>query len=339
MKIVLEQSYAQAAEIGLQGHTLSYFDSRSVTRDELLLMLNGGDVLGFRWPLPFAIDRAFLNEATSLRHIHKSGTGLEHPGVLDLEALRDLGILFSNNAGLNADVVAEHAILLSLLAMRPATIAHVQAARSGDWNPALPSGVPASLTLAGKCVGVVGLGQIGSSVVKKMRGLNVGRILGYQRNRRFEHTVYADLEWVQLDKLLETADIIVLCLPLSKSTQGLIDRRRVELIRPTASVINVGRGTVVDEMALFEALRDGRIRSAGLDVLETEPSKSPIMQLPNVVVTPHTAGTALEMQRLQIVGAIDAIADFAKGGVPRRLANPEVLIAPQLRAGWLRAEN
>jgi D-3-phosphoglycerate dehydrogenase len=336
MKFVLEQSYADAAARQLAGHELSYFDTRSITRPQLLSALEGADVLGFRWPLPFDLDRAFLAEAKTLKHIHKSGAGLEHAGVLDLAAIRELGILFSNNAGLNADVVAEHAVLLSLLAMRPATFAHVQAARSGDWNQSVPQGVPASRTLAGKCVGVVGLGQIGTSLVRKLRGLSVGRILGYQRHPRAELTILAGVEWTGLDELLASADLIVLCLPLSPSTTGLIDRRRVGLIRPEASIVNVGRGAVIDETALYEALRDGRIRSAGLDVLEPEPSHSPIMGLPNVIVTPHTAGTALEMQAQQVVAAVEAMADFGARRTPRRLTNPETLATPHLRADWLR---
>jgi len=337
MRIVLEETLAEAARARLPGHDVVPFASRTDARARVLELMAGADVLGFRWPLAFDIDREFLASASSLKHIHKSGTGLEHPGVLDIHAAEELGILFSNNAGLNADVVAEHAVLLTLLAMRPATIHHAITAREGRWDPAMPAGTPPARKLAGKTVGVVGLGQIGTSIIKKLGGLSVGKIYGYQRRRSFEHSVYADVEWLELDNLLATADIIILCLPINASTEKLIDRRRIGLIRADATVINIGRGGVLDEEAFYEALRDGRIRAAGLDVLAEEPSASPIMRLPNVIVTPHMAGTAVEMQEMQIGGAIDAIADFVQRRVPRRLANPAVLSSPQLRAEWLRA--
>jgi len=339
LRIVLEETFGDVARARLQGHDLDFFASRSDDRDHILKLTVDADVLGFRWPLSFDIDRDFLTRAASLKHIHKSGTGLEHPGVLDLKAAEELGILFSNNAGLNADVVAEHAILLLFLAMRAATVQQAVWAKEGRWDQSLPAGVPPARMLAGKSVGVVGLGQIGASVVKKLRGLSVGRIYGYQRRRPFEHSIYADLEWLELDALLQTADVIILCLPINASTEKLIDRRRIGLIRPDATVINIGRGGVLDEAAFYEALRDGRIRAAGLDVLTEEPSQSPIMTLPNVIVTPHMAGTAVEMQAMQIAGAVDAIADFAARKVPPRLTNPQVLESPRLRADWLRRGN
>lgn len=338
MRIVLEETFSEAAKARLPGHEIVPFASRIDSREHILGLLAGADAMAFRWPLTFDIDRDLLTRVSSLKHIHKSGSGLEHPGVLDLAAADDLGILFSNNAGLNADVVAEHAILLTLLAMRPSTIHHAAAARAGKWDPSTPQGAPAARKLSGKSIGVVGLGQIGTSIVKKLRGLSVGQIYGYQRRRSFEHAIYADVEWLELDALLSTADIIILCLPINASTEKLIDRRRIGLIRRDATVVNIGRGGVLDEDAFYEALRDGRIRAAGLDVVTEEPSSSPIMSLPNVILTPHTAGTATEMQEMQIAGAIDAIADFVECRVPRRLTNPALLKAPQLRADWLRAD-
>jgi phosphoglycerate dehydrogenase-like enzyme len=336
MRILLEKTLAEAAARPFAQHDLIYFDSRGDDRAHVTELASDVDILGFRWPLGFCLDREFLSSCPRLKYVHKTGSGLEHDQVLDLAALDEYGILFSNNAGLNADTVAEHAILLLLLSLRPATIGHVQAARAGCWDSAVPDGVPPSRMLSGKTIGMVGIGQIGTSIVKRLRGMNVGRILGYQRHPRFEHTVYADLEWVGLDTLLETADIVVLSLPINASTQNLIDRRRIGLIREGATLVNVGRGGVLDEEALYEALRDGRLRAAGLDVLAEEPSTSPLMTLPNVVVTPHTAGTAVEMQQLQIEGAIDAIADFTSRRVPRRLVNAALLSMPQLRADWLR---
>lgn len=338
MRILLEETYAPLADQALAGHDLAYFASRTTPRPEVESRIQGAEALVLRWPLSFGIDRAFLTQARDLKHIHKSGTGLEHQQVLDLQAVQDLGILFSNNAGLNADVVAEHAVLLTLLALRAPTLGQAMAARQGIWSQALPPGAPAATGLAGKVVGIVGLGQIGTAIASRMRGMGAARILGHQRQPRFEQEMLLGLEWRGLDALLAEADVIVLALPITPATAGLIDARRIALMRPEASLINVGRGGVLDEAALYAALSQGRLRAAGLDVLAEEPSQSPIMGLPNVIVTPHTAGTATEMQARQLSGSIEAVGDFLAGRRPRRLANPAVLSLAQLRAPWLAPE-
>lgn len=335
MKIVMEQSYRPVAEERLEGHEIVCFDNRNASRAEVLSAAQDADVMMFRWPLTFTIDADFVGALPQLKLVHKSGSGFENDQVLDLNALSKAGVMFTNNAGLNADVVAEHAILLTLLSLRPATPSFVQNARQGTWDQTDPSGVPAARTLVGKTVGIIGLGQIGTAVAVRMKAFGVERLLGYQRRPRFEHSAFANLEWVGLDELLAQSDVIVLCLPLSPATTGLINAERIGKIRPDATLVNVGRGAVIDEAALFDALRDGRIRAAGLDVLAEEPSQSPLMSLPNVIVTPHTAGTATEMQALQLSGSVDPVGDFLARRAPRRLLNADVLRCPALRAPWL----
>jgi D-3-phosphoglycerate dehydrogenase len=338
MKIAMEQSYLPVVQERLAEHELVCFDNRTASREEVLAKAADADVMMFRWPLTFEVDAGFVAALPNLKLVHKSGSGFEHSKVVNLDALTSAGVMFTNNAGLNADVVAEHAMLLTLLALRPATLPFALQARDGVWDQTDPQGLPAARTLVGKTVGIVGLGQIGTAVAIRMRAFGVSRLLGYQRRPRFEHTAFAGVEWVGLDELLRESDVIVLCLPLSPATTGLIGAKQIELMKPDATLVNVGRGAVVDEAALFDALSSGRIRSAGLDVLTEEPSQSPLMSLPNVIVTPHTAGTAIEMQALQLSGSVDPVADYIRRRAPRRLLNPAVLKQPGLRAQWLASD-
>lgn len=335
MRIVLEETYAPEAAPRLAGHELAYFPGATVTREQALALLAPADVLVFRWALPFPIDAEFLGHCPNLKHIHKSGAGLEHAQVLDLEALARLGILFSNNVGINADAVAEHALMLTLLAMRPDTPRQIALMRQGIWDQACPQGTPRAMMLGGKTVGIVGVGQIGTNLAIRLRAMGVGRLLGHQRSPRFEHSLYAGIEWVGLRELMAACDVVVLCLPITPETRGLVGRDEIALLRPDAVLVNVGRGATLDEQALHEALSQGRLRGAALDVFAQEPSDSPLLRLPNVIATPHMGGTAVEVQQRQLACSIDAVEDFLLRRRPRRLANPEVLSCPALRAGWL----
>lgn len=335
MRIALEQTYSEEAESHIAGHNLIYFDNRNDSREKVLEAVSQADIMVMRWPFTFPIDRAFLEKCPNLKLIHKSGTGLEHTDVLDLDALADLGILFSNNAGINAGTVAEQAMLLTLLALRPGTYNQIGDMRGGKWDPALHDGVPAPMTLEGKTVGIVGMGQIGTAAAIRYRAMGVGRILAYQRTQRFEQVMYGGVEWATLPELLSESDVILLCLPINVSTQNLIGRNEIALIKSSAVIVNVGRGGVLDEQALYDALAGGRIRFAGLDVLAKEPSDSPLMGLPNVFATPHMAGTAIESQKQQIARSIAAVGHFLDLKRPLGLANASVLATPQLRADWL----
>lgn len=339
MKFLLERSLADVADTYLAGHEITAFDTGAMTREAFADGIRAADAFGFRWQLPFPIDRAALSGAPRLAYVHKSGAGLENERVIDLEALHDFGILFGNNAGVNADAVAEHALMLSLMALRPLSLAQMTAARDGHWG-ATPQSIgaetmPAPRMLRGRTLGILGMGRIGVAIAERMRAMGVRRILGYRRSV-FPPDAAALAEQAALDEVLSEADLLILCLPIDDSTRGLLNRDRIDRMRPGVTLVNVGRGAVIDEAALYGALTSGHIRAAGLDVLAQEPSDSPLMRLPNVVVTPHTGGTAIEVQKAQIPAALEALADFADRRMPPRLMRPATLSSPSLRAAWLK---
>jgi phosphoglycerate dehydrogenase-like enzyme len=141
----------------------------------------------------------------------------------------------------------------------------------------------------------------------------------------------AGVEWAPLETLLGEADWLVVACPLTDETRGLLDGRRLASMKPTAFLVNVARGAIVDQEALVDALRAGRIAGAGLDVVDPEPlpADDPLLALPNVVGAPHSLGYTDELLRGCIGGACDALLAVAAGRVPPDLANPEVLESPR----------
>jgi phosphoglycerate dehydrogenase-like enzyme len=227
---------------------------------------------------------------------------------LDMTAIRETAIPVANNGGANAVAVAEHTLALMLAVYRhlPQLWTSVRQRR---WQQGVPRSQFREIT--GKTVGIVGLGRIGREVAKRLSGFGCS-LLCYEPND-VAPDVARELRItpVALDRLLQESDIVTLHVPLMPSTQRLIGRRELALMKTDAVLINTCRGPVVDEAALCDALREGRIAGAGLDVLDQEPADAgnPLLEMDNVVVTPHSGAASRE-------GAVRA-ADFAFANIQR----------------------
>ncbi len=212
---------------------------------------------------------------------------------LPLPLLKDLGIAAANVGGMNAIAVAEHAVTLMLTVLRRA-VPSMAALRQGKWRKDLDDSLCGELYQ--KTIGVVGLGNIGRWVAKIVAGFGAHVI--FYDSIKMTQTAAAVIpaRQVTLEELLRTADIVSLHVPLNEESRKLIRRRELELMKPTAILINTCRGEVVDEAALIEALRQNRIAGAGLDTFEHEPLdlNSPLLQMEQVVCTPHMGGAAWE---------------------------------------------
>ena len=211
----------------------------------------------------------------------------------DIKGMAELGIPYANNGGGNAIAVAEHALGL-LLALGRGIVRGARNTRDRRWNEGI-RGAP-SWELSGKRVGIIGLGPIGQAMARLLHGFGTDTV--YYKRTPATPELESELRarFVPLDDLMSTADAISVHLSLTPESRQLIGAREIALMKPTATIVNTSRGAVIDEAALYEALRDGRIAGAGLDVLEEEPTPAdnPLLGLENVIVTPHMSGLSRE---------------------------------------------
>ena len=222
--------------------------------------------------------RALLEQLPDLRILAQTGNHAYH---IDLAAAQERGIVVAKASGGFSTGAAELAIGLALALMR-----HIPAADAAVKSGAWPT--PLGRELNGKTMGIVGLGQVGRHVARLANAFGM-RVLCSSRRPDDGSAASAGAEPRDLDDLLRASDIVSVHASLSPETRGLLDARRLGLMKVTAFLINTARGPIVDEAALVAALANRRIAGAGLDVFDTEPLPSghPLTTLPNVILTPH----------------------------------------------------
>jgi len=228
-----------------------------------------------------------LKRARQLRLLHKWGVGVDN---IDLEAARSAGISVARLPGSNAIPVAEYTIGLMIALLRNLAWGHTQL-KQGHWGSrSLPHD---SLMLNGRTVGLVGYGAIGQRVATLLRAFGC-RVLATRRS--MQNTPVDGVEIVALERLLSESDVVSLHCPLTAETSGLIDRKALQRMKPHAVLINVARGGVVNESDLHWALKTRVIMGAATDVYDIEPlpADSPLLELDNLVVSPHLAGIAAD---------------------------------------------
>lgn len=230
----------------------------------------------------------FLAKAPKLRWVQATSAGVDR--YMSNEALwGDQEIVFTNMQGMHGPTIADHVFGMLLLLTRDLRI-HAQDARRGEWNRG-GSDVFQSVALEGRTLLVVGLGGIGREVAK--RGKGFGMEVWATKRRATKPLSYVDRQETS-DKLMEMlpdADVVVLCVPLTDETRGMIGVAQFEVMRPGSYLINIARGPVVDTNALMAALQDGTLAGAGLDVTDPEPLPAghPLWQMENLIITPHVA--------------------------------------------------
>ena len=234
------------------------------------------------------VDAAVLSAVSGLLVVGRAGVGLDN---VDVDAATKAGVMVTNAPESNIVSAAEHTIALLMSMARNVPQAHA-ALVSGRWERSKWEGVE----LAGKTLGVVGLGRIGKLVAHRAIGLGM-KIVAFDPYISVERGRQMNVDMLPLDQLVATSDFLTVHLPKNKETLGLINRDLLLKAKPSLRVINVARGGIVAEHDLFEALRDGLIAGAALDVFEREPvTDSPLFSLPNVVVTPHLGASTREAQ-------------------------------------------
>lgn len=264
--------------------------------------------------------RAQLERAGRLEVISTISVGYDN---YDLAYLNERGILLTNTPDVLTETTADLGFTLLMAAARrvPELDAWVKA---GHWQA--PVG-PAQFgsDVHGKTLGILGLGNIGAAIARRGRfGFNM-EVLYHGNSRKPALEQELGARYCGFDELLGEADFVVLVVPLSAQTRQLIGRRELALMKPSAILVNVARGPVVDEVALVEALQAQQIQAAGLDVYEQEPLReSPLFALPNVVTLPHVGSATHETRLAMAELALDNLERALLGGTPRHAVNPQV---------------
>jgi phosphoglycerate dehydrogenase-like enzyme len=266
-----------------KGFTTAVLDGKSPEAQQIEAVKDADFIMNFR----ARVTEPFLRAAKKAKLLQVLSAGYDR---LDLKLLRELGIPVANNGGANSWAVADHAVLAMLTLYRRLLQAD-PAVRAGRWQA--PIDGMNTFEMANKVVGIMGFGNIGQKVAKRVQAFDA-RVQYYDKfplppGREQE----LNAKGVTLEELFRTSDIISCHAPLTKETHHVVGARYLSLMKPTAIIVNTSRGEVVDEAALYEALSRKRIAGAGLDVFEQEPVNpdNPLLKLENVVVSPHTAGT------------------------------------------------
>jgi phosphoglycerate dehydrogenase-like enzyme len=250
-----------------------------------------------------------------LRVIARAGVGYD---AVDIPAATEHGVAVCITPGTNEGSVAEHTFGLILGLARRLVPQHL-GVRAGEW----PRGT--TLPIRGRTLGIAGLGRIGKAVAVRGRAFGM-KILGYDLVPDTAFAAQNDITLMPLEQLLAESDFLSLHLPVTPQTRYVINRESLARMKPTAFLINTGRGALVSEADLYEALKAGRLGGAGLDVFEQEPpGKHPLFELDNVLLTPHAAGTDLQSRDDMALSAAQAIVDLSRGVWPaEKVVNPEV---------------
>ena len=270
---------------------------------------------------PHVTERS-LERADRLGLVARVGVGLDR---IDLAACTRRGVLVTTSPdGVRRPLAA--GAMAFVLALAHRLVERDRRMRSGWWDRQELPGIG----LRGRTLGVIGLGNVGRDLCALAAPFEL-QLIGADP---YVDDSPADVELVELEELLRRSDFVVCLCPLTDETRGLLDARRLALLKPTAFLVNVARGPIVDQRALTEALRERRFAGAALDVFEHEPidPDDPLLQLDNVILSPHAVALTDEAFAGSGRSASQAVLAFARGEVPRHLANPEALDHPRLRA-------
>jgi D-3-phosphoglycerate dehydrogenase len=290
------------------------------TKDTLAAELKDADALIVRSATRVTPD--LLSKAPKLRAVGRAGVGVDN---IDLQEATRLGVLVMSTPGGNAVSVAEHtfALLLALARQVPRLDA---ALREGRWEKS-----SSGTEVRGKTLGLIGLGRIGSEVASRAEAFDM-RVIAYDPYISEAAAKELQVELVPLDRLYAESDFISLHTALSPATTNMINAVSIEKMKKGARIVNAARGELIDEGALAEALKSGRLGGAALDVFVEEPPKnSPLIGLPNVIGTPHIAGSTQEAQEEVGTQVAVQVRDYLAEGIIRNAVNLPALSADQYR--------
>jgi len=257
------------------------------------------------------VTREMMAASPQLKAIGVHGMGYDHVDIVAAGELRK--VVFNTPDALTVSVA--EMTLAMMLALTRRVVAADKAVRAGDWNRKYSDLVGAEL--AGRTVGLIGLGRVGAAVARRLKIFDVD-LLYYSRTRRRELESYIGIEWAELDDLLSRSDVISLHVPGTPETYHRISSREFGLMKHGVLIVNMARGRVIDQEALLDALMTDRVAGAALDVFEVEPldPAHPLTAMDNVILTPHLGGSSLEGLRRMAVQVTEGVLAVLEGRLP-----------------------
>ena len=289
--------------------------------DEVCRVIQGADAIIVTAMFPAT--RKVIESTPGLKMIAIRSAGFEGS---DLKAATDKGVVVTCNPGSNSESVADMTVGLMLCVSRQI------AQKDREMRKGLYPRGSGSEDLFRKTVGIIGLGNIGKRVAKRVQGFEA-KVIANDIVEYPDFQKQYNIPYYSKEELLQKADFVTIHVPLDHATRGMIHEDRLRLMKKTAFLINTARGPIVDEKALYKALKEGWIAGAGLDVFETEP---PVFRdhilLDNVVSTPHSAGLSNQATYAMAMETVNKVITFFQGKVPGNVLNPDVLQKLKLRA-------
>ncbi|PYT09694.1 MAG: phosphoglycerate dehydrogenase [Acidobacteria bacterium] len=284
----------------------------SISADQLAQIIGGYDALIVRSKT--RVSAGLIERATNLRVVGRAGTGVDN---IDVAAATRRGVVVMNAAAGNTVTTAEHtmAMLLSLARQIPQAVAST---KTGLWEKNRFLGVE----LMGKTLGIVGLGRIGTAVAQRARAFGMN-VLAYDPYFTEEAARELEIEMTPLDDVLQNSDFITVHTPLTDETRGIINAAAMNKMKPGVRLINCARGGLIDEAALIEAIRSGKVAGAALDVFDQEPTTpdNPLLALDEVITTPHLGASTTEAQLGVATMIAEQVLDYLKHGTVRGAVN------------------
>ncbi len=310
-RVLVTREIPEAGLRPLEDFDVTILSEAPPERDDLLEAARGAE--GVLSTVTERIDGEFMDAAgDSLKVVANMAVGYDN---VDVEAANERGIVVANTPGVLDETTADVAFMLLLAAARRLGESErtLRAGKWEWWGPKLFMGPD----VWGKKLGIIGLGRIGQAVARRARGFGM-EILYHNRSRKREAEGELHARYIDLDELLDTADFVSVHTPLTDETHHLIGAPEFEKMKPEAVLVNTSRGPVVDEAALADALADGRIFAAGLDVYEEEPKVHPkLLELENVVLAPHIGSGSIETRDKMATLAAENLAAVLRGEEPK----------------------
>ncbi|MFJ7731371.1 2-hydroxyacid dehydrogenase [Lysinibacillus sp. NPDC097231] len=278
-----------------------------IPREKLLASVGDCEVL---WvTLADRVDEELLVHAPNLKLVTNLAVGFNN---IDVNALRKRGIMATNTPGVLTNTTADlvFGLLLATARRIPESERYLREGRWKSWFPMQLVGKDVSSAT----IGIIGMGRIGQAVARRAKGFDM-KVLYNNRRRRHEAEEMYGFKYVSLEELLKQSDFVVIMTPYNNDTVGLIGAEELALMRDDAVLINASRGGIIDENALYETLKNGKLWAAGLDVFEHEPIAldHPLLTLPNVVALPHIGSASLETRTAMLMLNVKALTAYGQG--------------------------